>query len=103
MFKQYMILVDESFQYTAYTCENGSGYLHRSQSDYWAKHARGEMLWTVADDGNGVTLTSDQLKKKIRLDYSQVSELQILLGLLSKNSNLDSDILLFLLSNPSRI
>ena len=53
--------------------------LSYSNSRAWSEHIRGESVGALIDDGNGVIVTLDGLKKPIKLDYKQVMELQVLL------------------------
>lgn len=53
--------------------------LTHSNSKNWSAHVRDQSVGALVDDGNGVVVTLDGLKKPIKLDYKQVLELQVLL------------------------
>ena len=61
--------------------ENGKEYeLRRSMSHAWCEQSRGEHLITLFDNGDGIKFKGDSLPKPLKiLDYSQVSELAIIL------------------------
>lgn len=60
--------------------ENGHG---------WTDLVRGKTAVKLHDDGDGVTIKFRGKKKSVRLDYSQLVELSILLDYYHENSGLD--------------
>lgn len=61
--------------------ENGKEYeLRRSMSHTWYEQSRGEHVITLFDNGDGIKFKGDGLPRSFKyLDYSQVSELVIIL------------------------
>jgi hypothetical protein len=57
----------------------GGTSLNRSNSPRWSESARNEMVGSLIDDGNGVSIQLKDKKKPITLDYAQLAELQMLL------------------------
>lgn len=53
--------------------------LCRSNGAQWSESARNEVVGSLIDDGNGVTIELKGKKKPISLDYMQMAELQLLL------------------------
>jgi hypothetical protein len=53
--------------------------LSRSNGARWSESARNEILGSLIDDGNGVTIELKGIEKPITLDYMQMAELQMLL------------------------
>jgi len=53
--------------------------LYHSNGSQWSKSARGEIVGSLYDDGNEVSITISDIEKPIVLDYKQVAELQVLL------------------------
>jgi hypothetical protein len=90
MTKFYNVMQEGSHLYDAVLdYENDSYSLQRTKSTgYWISKYAGKLLWTVKADGNLLTLRSEELKKKIVLDYSQMAELRILLNLINTKHSL---------------
>lgn len=57
----------------------GGTSLNRSNSPRWSESARNEMVGSLIDDGNGVSIQLKDKKKPITLDYAQLAELHMLL------------------------
>ena len=57
--------------------------LYRSYSPNWEEKSRGELLLTVIESNNGISILIDGIKKPIKLDASQ--EEQLLIALLHRN------------------
>ena len=53
--------------------------LCRSNGAQWSESARNEVVGSLIDDGNGVTIELKSKKKPITLDYMQMAELQMLI------------------------
>lgn len=51
----------------------------QSTGEQWSSTGRGEVVGTLFDDGNGVSIQLSDKKKPITLDYKQAAELQLLL------------------------
>lgn len=59
--------------------------ISRSNDTAWSKDCRGEKLYTLKDNGNGVVIKSHD-GSKIELDYSEIDELKTLLDFYEKHS-----------------
>lgn len=64
--------------YNIIIAEGGTS-LSRSNSPTWSESARNEIVGSLIDDGNGISIQLKDKKKPITLDYMQVAELQMLL------------------------
>jgi hypothetical protein len=64
--------------------------LKRSKSDVWTEHAKNEKLIEIIDDGivYDIDILDGEDSMVIRLDYSQVAELYLVLDEIRKTSNL---------------
>jgi hypothetical protein len=60
--------------------------LSYSNNSQWTESIKGEVVASLTDDGNEVSITLSDKKKPIVLDYKQAAELQMLLV-----ANLQSD------------
>lgn len=58
--------------------------LYRSYSPNWEEKSRGELLLTVIESNNGISILIDGIKKPITLDACQ--EEQLLIALLHRNN-----------------
>jgi len=54
-------------------------YLNHSYGSQWSESSKGELVGTLIDDGNGVSIQLSGKKKPIYLDYKQMAEVQMLL------------------------
>jgi hypothetical protein len=64
--------------YNIIIAEGGTS-LSRSNGTQWSESARNEVVGSLIDDGNNVTIELKGKKKPIVLDYMQMAELQMLL------------------------
>lgn len=64
--------------YNLIIAEGGTSLSH-SNSPTWSESARNEIVGSLIDDGNGISIQLKDKKKPITLDYMQVAELQMLL------------------------
>lgn len=58
--------------------EEDTSYLFRSNNSEWTDDAREKLVVSLEDNGNGIVIQFEGLKK-IKLDYNQAEELFILL------------------------
>ncbi len=58
--------------------ESGTS-LSRSNGSHWSESSRDEIVGSLIDDGNGVSIELKGKKESITLDYMQMAELQMLL------------------------
>ena len=53
--------------------------LIRSENSAWVDECKGDKVATLLNDGNGVIITIESIKKSIKLNYAEARELLILL------------------------
>lgn len=75
--KKYILQNDE-LSYVSETDDNVIK-LKRSESSYWSSHAKGELISTLTDSGNGIKIKLGG--SNINLDYSEFIELFTIMGL----------------------
>ena len=85
------LVLDETGHSVEYTIEAPSDedvyFMRRSRNDCWSDTAKGELILTVFDTGNGFKIKWDTKPDKV-LDYSQIVELTIMLNFLNDTSRM---------------
>jgi hypothetical protein len=80
------IFIDDEYQYD-YENNGELHTLYYSKNEYWFTDIRGSISMEIQDSGNGLSIKTDFSKKLI--DYSQASELFILLKLINEPSKIE--------------
>lgn len=80
------IFIDDEYQYD-YENNDGLHVLYYSNNEYWYSDIGGTLCMAIKDSGNGLSITTEFNKKQI--DYSQASELFILLKLINDPSKIE--------------
>ena len=80
------IFIDDDYQYD-YENNGELHTLYYSNNDYWFTDIRGSVCMEIKDSGDGISIKTEFNKKLI--DYSQASELFILLKLINDPSKIE--------------
>lgn len=80
------IFIDDEYQYD-YEKKESTHILYYSNNDYWLNDIRGSVCMEIKDSGDGISIKTEFNKKLI--DYSQASELFILLKLINEPSKIE--------------
>jgi hypothetical protein len=85
------LVLDETGHNVEYTIEMPSEedayFMRRSRSECWSESARGELILTVLDSGEGYRIKWETKPNKT-LDYAQTVELTIMLNFLNNMSRM---------------
>jgi hypothetical protein len=87
--EKYSVIIDDSVDYTITVKEkkNKKSYtFKRSKSDTWLPHAKGETIFKLIDDGNGIDVDIKELEDSY-IGYDLFMELTILFNFIRKNES----------------